>query len=97
MIRAHADGSVIVDVLVTPRAAKSKIGEVHDGRLKVYVTSAPTDGEANRAVEAVLAKWLGLPGRAVAVHKGTTSRRKSVVVIGTSVAEIMQRLAPNSG
>ena len=87
MITEHA-GSVTIDILVQPRASRAKIGPVHDGRLKVAVTSPPVDGEANAAVIALLAKTLGVAKGAVEVVAGASSRRKTVHVAGVTRAAI---------
>jgi uncharacterized protein (TIGR00251 family) len=82
------DGAVTFDVLVQPRASRAKLGPVHDGRLKVAVTSPPVDGEANAAVIELLAKTLGVARGAVEVIAGATSRRKTIRVRGVSRAAI---------
>ena len=64
---------------------------MHDGRLKVSVTSPPVDGEANAAVVELLAKALGVARSAVAVIAGASSRRKTMRVTGvarTAVEEL---------
>jgi uncharacterized protein (TIGR00251 family) len=87
-LRETADGAVTVDVLVQPRASRTKIGPVHDGRLKIAVTAPPVDGEANAAVVEALAKALGVPKSAVEVIGGATSRRKTVRISGVVRAVI---------
>jgi uncharacterized protein len=82
------DGAVTFDVLVQPRASRPKIGPVHDGRLKVAVTSPPVDGEANAAVIELIAKTLGVARSAVAVIAGATSRRKTLRVYGVPRAAV---------
>lgn len=86
-VREHA-GAVTFDVLVQPRASRAKLGPVHDGRLKVAVTSPPVDGEANAAVIELVAKTLGVAKSAVEVVAGQTSRRKTIRVAGVSRAAI---------
>jgi uncharacterized protein (TIGR00251 family) len=86
-LREH-DGAVTFDVLVQPRASRAKIGPLHDGRLKVAVTSPPVDGEANAAVIELLAKALGVARGAVRVIAGTSSRRKTVQVEGIARAAV---------
>jgi uncharacterized protein (TIGR00251 family) len=81
-------GAVTFDVLVQPRASRAKIGPVHDGRLKVAVTSPPVDGEANAAVVALLAKTLGVAKGAVEVIAGASSRRKTIRIAGVTKAAI---------
>jgi len=86
-VREHAD-AVTFDILVQPRASRAKIGPVHDGRLKIAVTSPPVEGEANAAVIELLAKTLGIARGAVEVIAGASSRRKTVRVTGVAMAAI---------
>ena len=70
-------------VRVTPNASADRVeGWAMDdaGRtyLKVRVRAVPEKGKANKAVEVVLAKALGLPKSAVRVVTGETSRIKGV-------------------
>jgi uncharacterized protein len=81
-------GAVTFDVLVQPRASRAKVGPLHDGRLKVSVTSPPVDGEANAAVIELLAKTLRVAKGAVSVIAGETSRRKTIRVAGVARAAI---------
>ena len=80
-IRTDGDGFRF-DVLVQPRASRSRIGPVHGDRLKVAVTAPPVDGEANTAVVAAIAKALRVPKRNVEVVAGATGRRKTLRVAG---------------
>lgn len=84
----EAAGSVTFDILVQPRASRAKIGPVHDGRLKVAVTSPPVDGEANAAVIELLARTLGIARSSVEVVAGASSRRKTVRISGVTRAAI---------
>jgi len=86
-LREHA-GAVTFDVLVQPRASRAKLGPVHDGRLKVAVTSPPVDGEANAAVIELIAKTLGIAKGAVEVIAGASSRRKTLKVSGVARSAI---------
>jgi uncharacterized protein (TIGR00251 family) len=87
MIREHA-GAITVDVLVQPRASRAKVGPVHDGRLKVAVTSPPVDGEANAAVIELFARQLGVARNAVEVIAGASSRRKTLRITGVSASAV---------
>jgi uncharacterized protein (TIGR00251 family) len=87
VIREQA-GAVTLDILVQPRASRAKLGPVHDGRLKVAVTSPPVDGEANAAVIELFAKQLGVPRSAVEVIAGASSRRKTLRISGVTAADV---------
>ena len=82
------DGAVTFDVLVQPRASRAKVGPLHDGRLKVAVTSPPVDGEANAAVIELIASTLGVARGAVEVIAGASSRRETIKVRGVARASI---------
>jgi uncharacterized protein (TIGR00251 family) len=87
LVREH-DGTVSFDILVQPRAARAKLGPVHDGRLKIAVTAPPVDGEANAAVIELLAKQLHIARGAIEIAAGQTGRRKTVRVHGIARAAI---------
>lgn len=91
LIRATRTG-VRVELRVIPRASKTTLAGVRDGRLLLRVTAPPVDGAANTAVVAALAKMLGVPKSAVRVVDGETSRNKSVEVTGIGEAVVLQRL-----
>lgn len=72
-------------VRVTPRAALDQVDGVQalaDGQqvLAVRVRAMPSDGAANRAVCALVARHLDLPPSAVAVERGSQARLKTLVV-----------------
>lgn len=85
--------AITFDVLVQPRASRSKLGPRHDGRIKISVTSPPVDGEANAAVIELIAKALGVAKRDVEVIAGSTSRRKTIRVTGATAEQLEAALA----
>lgn len=56
--------------------------------LKVRVAAPPIDGAANAALEALLAKALGLPRSCVAVARGQTARIKQVEIEGRTFTDL---------
>jgi uncharacterized protein len=82
------EGHVLVEVHVVPRASKSAICGVHDGRIKVSLDAPPVDGAANAALIALFAKLLRLPKRDIALVRGETSRQKVLALHGASAAQI---------
>ena len=61
MIELSTDGdAVLIPVQARPKAKKTAVTGIHDGRLKVAVTQAPEKGKANDAILKLLAKTLGL-------------------------------------
>ena len=56
--------------------------------LAVRVRAAPVEGEANAALETLLAKTLGVRRSAVRVARGGQSRLKAVEIDGIGEAEV---------
>lgn len=79
---------VIVEVHVVPRAAKSAVIGVHDGRLKVSLAAPPVDGEANAELIAFFSSALGVSRRAVALLRGERSRQKALAITGVSAEQV---------
>ena len=73
-----------------PRASRSRVVGLHDGRLKVTLAAPPVDGEANVELCATLAKALGVPKRAVRISHGEHNKHKTVRVQGASVEQVMR-------
>ena len=78
---------------VQPRSRdNSVVGFDEAGQLKVRVTAAPAEGQANRAVTDLLASALGVPKRAVTIERGQTGRTKLVRVEGLREEDIRRKL-----
>lgn len=83
--RRTGDG-IAVAVRLTPKAARDAVEGVErrGGRavLKARVRAVPEKGAANAALASLVAKWLGVPRRSVAVVAGGASRLKTLAVTG---------------
>ncbi|OYX36464.1 MAG: hypothetical protein B7Y99_01645 [Caulobacterales bacterium 32-69-10] len=88
-------------VRLTPKASADRIDgwtTDADGRpvLAVRVRAAPVEGEANAALEALIAKALGVRRSAVSVVRGGQSRLKAVEIEGIDATEVERLLGPFS-
>ena len=86
-------GGAVLEILVQPRASRTRAVGEHGGRLKIQLAAPPVDGEANAALVAFLADALGVRKADVALLAGETGRRKRVRVAGISAAQAETRLA----
>jgi uncharacterized protein YggU (UPF0235/DUF167 family) len=59
--------------------------------LQARVRAVPAEGEANAAVEKLIARWLDVPKSTVRVTAGAKSRIKSLTISGETVS-LEQRL-----
>ena len=88
------DGCVL-SVRAHPGAKRNAINGVHDGALKVSLTTPPTDGRANEALIAFLAEKLRLPKDRVALVSGQTNRSKVLRITGMNAEEVRAILSPD--
>lgn len=81
-----------LSVRVTPRASRDSVeGFDAEGVLRLRVTAAPAEGEANAAVTKLLSRVLGIPSRDVVMVSGGTARQK-VFDVPLSETEVRARL-----
>ena len=80
-------------VRVTPKANRNEITEIQpDGTVKVRITAAPTDGQANDTLLAFLAEVLGVPRSRLEIVAGLSGRDKLISIIDVDKEEVQQRL-----
>ena len=90
-------------VRLTPRAAEDRLdGWTRDAQgrplLNARVRAAPMEGEANAALEALLARALFRPRSSVRVVRGGSARVKQVEIDGVEEASLQAALgAPRAG
>jgi uncharacterized protein (TIGR00251 family) len=81
-------------VVLQPRASRNEITGLHDGALKIRLTSPPVEGAANRSCMKVLAKTLGTNVSSVQIVSGLTNRNKVVEVLGMDETTLLKSLSP---
>jgi uncharacterized protein (TIGR00251 family) len=91
VIEATPSG-VRIRLRVQPRAARTEVVGAHGDALRVRLTAAPVEGEANEALVRFLAERLGVARSLVQVVAGRTARTKVVKVEGISAQEARLRL-----
>lgn len=92
-LREEAGGAVL-ELLIQPRASRTRVVGEHGGRLKLQLAAPPVDGEANLALVAFLAATLGVRRGEVTIARGEAGRRKTVRVAGASAAAVARALLP---
>ncbi len=76
-----------------PRASKNEIQGLHDGALKIRLTTPPIDGKANQALIKFLSKTLHISKTQIELTQGETSRNKTLRISGLSKNELQERLS----
>lgn len=78
---------------VQPRASRDEVVGWQEGALRLRVTAPPAEGEANRAVAALLARVLGVAPSRIRLVRGKRGRDKLVEITGLTDADVRSRLA----
>ncbi len=92
-LNPRPDG-VFLDIVVAPRASRSRVMGVHDNRLKIQVAAPPVEGKANEALVRFLADTLGIARAQVDIVGGTSSKRKTVRLADVAPHLVMLKLSP---
>jgi uncharacterized protein (TIGR00251 family) len=90
-LRALPSG-VELGVWAKPRASKSRVLGVREGRLEVALAAPPVDGEANEELVRLLADHFGVPRRNVELTAGQAGRTKRVRIAGLDEAAVLARI-----
>ena len=70
-----------ISIRVLPRSSKNEVvGEMDNGVLKVKLTAAPVDGDANKALILVLSKYFQVSKSSGTLVKGHKSKDKVVMI-----------------
>jgi uncharacterized protein YggU (UPF0235/DUF167 family) len=79
-------GCVIVRVRLTPKSSIERVEGVaptpEGPAFAAKVRALPSEGEANAALERLVARWLEVPKSSVRVTQGAKSRVKSLTISG---------------
>ena len=85
-------GGAELEVLVQPRASKTRAVGEQGGRLKIALAAPPVDGAANATLVGFLADALGVRRAEVLLLRGERSRRKALRVTGVTAQRAVERL-----
>ena len=85
---------MLVSVRVHPGASREEVALREERTLEVWVRRPPADGQANRAVEELLAQRLRVPRAAARIVRGASGRVKTVELPLDGWDQVVERLAP---
>ena len=84
--------SCTIKIRVQPKSSRNQVDGFQDGALRVRVTAAPTEGQANATVIAILAKTLGVSKSRLEIIRGYSSRDKVVSVDTLTEQEVQRKI-----
>ena len=84
--------SCTIKVRVQPKSSRNQVDGFQDGALRVRVTAAPTEGQANAAVIAILAKTLGVSKSRLEIIRGHSARDKVISVDALTEQEVRRKI-----
>jgi uncharacterized protein len=77
-----SDNKILLQVKVTPKASKNRIGKIFNNSLKIYVRTAAEDGQANKAVLELLSHNLKISKSNFSIVHGLTVQNKIISING---------------
>ncbi len=84
--------AVRIAVRVQPRSARNRVVGRYGDRLKLQVSAPPVEGAANDAIVELMAEWLRVPRRSVAIAQGHAGRDKLIEVTSDDPAALACRI-----
>jgi uncharacterized protein (TIGR00251 family) len=89
------DKALLLPVKIVPGARRTRYMGEWNGRARISVAAPPEKGRANKAVEAFLARLLGVSARDVTVVSGQTNPLKTIRISGVELDELNAALRPD--
>jgi hypothetical protein len=85
-------------VRVTPRASKNQIvGALSDGTIKIRITAAPTEGQANEELVKFLSAVLGVAKSRIEIVAGNTGRDKLISILDMDAETLHKKIVESIG
>ena len=85
-----------IAVRVTTRASKNQIvGALSDGTIKIRITAAPTEGQANDELVKFLSDVLGVAKSRIEIVAGSTGRDKLISVLDLDAEMLHKKIVEN--
>ena len=66
----------IIKIIVSPRAKKNRVEKIDDKTYKIWVTTPPTDGKANKMAIKQLAQKMKVGQSRIEIIKGFKNKQK---------------------
>ncbi len=84
-----------IEIVVIPKSSRNRI-TVDETSIRVYLTSPPVEGKANRECIALLSKKLGIPKSSLMITRGLKGKNKRLKISGLSTAQIKTMLSEDN-
>ncbi|XP_014211508.1 UPF0235 protein C15orf40 homolog [Copidosoma floridanum] len=91
-IGTDKSGNVTIKVQAKPGAKQNNITDFSDEAVGVAISAPPQEGEANAELVKYLASVLSVRKSDVSLDRGSRSRHKVVLVSGSSVEKVTEKL-----
>lgn len=85
-----------ITVRITPRASKNEIAEIlDDGTIKIRLTAATVENQANLALVEFLAGVLQIAPKQIEIVAGHSGKDKLVTILGLDSGSVHQHILKN--
>ncbi len=82
-----------ITVRVSPRSSRNEITEIQDdGTIKIRITAAPVDGQANKVLIEYLSEILEIPKSRIEIVAGQTGRDKLITILDLDSDAVQEKI-----
>ncbi|KAK1135673.1 hypothetical protein K0M31_000259 [Melipona bicolor] len=96
-ISLDKSGNVTIKIQAKPGAKHNNITDISEDAVGVAISAPPVEGEANTELVKYLASVLGMRKSDVSLDRGSKSRQKVVIVSGSTVEKVLEKLKGEMG
>lgn len=88
----NKEGDAVLSLYIRTKASQNRFCGLHGEELKLAITAPPVEGQANKAVQAFVARFFGVAKAAVILASGQQSRHKRLIIKGIAGAEARRKI-----
>ncbi|XP_051175988.1 UPF0235 protein C15orf40 homolog [Leptopilina boulardi] len=91
-ISLEKDGTISIKIKAKPGAKHNGITDISEEGVGVSISAPPVEGSANTELVKYMASILNLKKSDVSLDKGCRSRQKKILISGSNIENIMEKL-----
>lgn len=84
--------SLIISVIIKPRASRNNISFDGESEIKIQLTAPPVDGEANKQLIDFLSQKLSIKRSHISILLGLRSRKKLLALKGINLQQFISTI-----
>lgn len=83
---------IVIKVKIVPGSPKNKIVGVYNNALKIFITTPPVEGKANKKCIAYLAEYFDIAKSKIEIILGETSKNKLIKIYDINQKDFLDKI-----